>query len=116
MLCTAVLLWRAVNAKSGDKIETMSFSVFMEEVEQGNVQEVTAAGQKVEGESSSGKFQTTIPSDYPKVYDLLTGQGVTVNVKDQASLGFWSVFWRVAPLVLIVFFLDFHDAPAAGRR
>ncbi len=118
MLCTAVLLWRAVNAKSGDKIETMSFTEFMEEVEQGNVQEVTAAGQKVEGESSSGKFQTTIPSDYPKVYDLLTGQGVTVNVKDQASLGFWSVFWRVAPLVLIVFFWIFmmRQLQAGGNR
>ena len=118
MLCTAVLLWRAVNAKSGDKITTMSFSEFMEEVEQGNVQEVTAAGQKVEGDSSSGKFQTTIPSDYPKVYDLLTAQGVTVNVKDQASLGFWSVFWRVAPLVLIVFFWIFmmRQLQAGGNR
>ena len=118
MLCTAVLLWRAVNAKSGDKITTMSFSEFMEEVEQGNVQEVTAAGQKVEGESSSGKFQTTIPTDYPKVYDLLTAQGVTVNVKDQASLGFWSVFWRVAPLVLIVFFWIFmmRQLQAGGNR
>ena len=118
MLCTAVLLWRAVNAKSGDKITTMSFSEFMEEVEQGNVQEVTAAGQKVEGESSSGKFLTTIPTDYPKVYDLLTAQGVTVNVKDQASLGFWSVFWRVAPLVLIVFFWIFmmRQLQAGGNR
>ena len=118
MLCTAVLLWRAVNAKTGDKVTTMTFSEFMEEVEQGNVQEVTAAGQKVEGDSNSGKFQTTIPSDYPKVYDLLTAQGVTVTVKDQASLGFWSVFWRVAPLVLIVFFWIFmmRQLQAGGNR
>ena len=118
MLCTAVLLWRAVNAKSGDKVTTLSFSEFMEQVENGNVQEVTAAGQKVEGESSSGKFLTTIPSDYPRVYDLLTTQGVTVNVKDQTSLGFWSVFWRVAPLVLIVFFWLFmmRQLQAGGNR
>ncbi len=118
MLCTAVLLWRAVNAKSGDQITTMSFSEFMEEVEQGNVQEVTAAGQQIEGESSSGKFETTIPTDYPKVYDLLTSQGVTVNVKDQASLGFWSVFWRVAPLILIVLFWVFmmRQLQAGGNR
>ncbi len=118
MLCTAVLLWKAVNAKSGDKVEAMSFSEFMDEVERGNVQEVTAAGQQVEGESSSGKFQTTIPQDYPRVYDLLTAQGVTVNVKDQASLGFWSVFWRVSPLVLIVFFWIFmmRQLQAGGNR
>ena len=118
MLCTAVLLWRAVNAKSGDQITTMSFSEFMEEVEQGNVQEVTAAGQQIEGESSSGKFETTIPTDYPKVYDLLTSQGVTVNVKDQASLGFWSVFWRVAPLILIVLIWVFmmRQLQAGGNR
>ncbi len=118
MLCTAVLLWKAVNAKSGDKVESKSFSEFMESVEQGNVQEVTATGQKIEGESSSGKFQTTIPADYPRVFDLLTSQGVTVNVKDQTSLGFWSVFWRVAPLVLIVFFWIFmmRQLQAGGNR
>ncbi len=118
MLCTAVLLWKAVNAKSGDKTETLSFSDFIEEVEQGNVQEVTAAGQRIEGQSSSGNFQTTVPQDYPKVYDLLTAQGVKVNVKDQASLGFWSVFWRVSPLVLIVFFWIFmmRQLQAGGNR
>ena len=118
MLCTAVLLWKAVNAKSGDKTETLSFSDFIEEVEQGNVQEVTASGQRIEGQASSGKFQTTVPQDYPRVYDLLTAQGVTVNVKDQASLGFWSVFWRVSPLVLIVFFWIFmmRQLQAGGNR
>ncbi len=118
MLCTAVLLWKAVNAKTGEKVTTMSFSEFMEDVEQGNIREVTAAGQKVEGESSAGQFQTTIPADYPKVFDLLTDQGVTVNVKDQASLGFWSVFWRVSPLILIVFFWIFmmRQLQAGGNR
>ena len=118
MLCTAVLLWKAVNAKSGDKIETLSFSDFMSQVEQGNVQEVTATGQQIEGESTSGKFKSTIPQDYPKVFDLLTSQGVKVNVNDQASLGFWSVFWRVAPIILIVFFWIFmmRQLQAGGNR
>ncbi len=118
MLCTAVLLWKAVNAKTGEKVTTLSFSDFMEDVEQGNIREVTAAGQRVEGESSSGKFQTTIPVDYPKVFDLLTDQGVTVTVEDQASGGFWSVFWRVSPLILIVFFWIFmmRQLQAGGNR
>ena len=118
MLCTAVLLWKAVNAKSGDKIETLSFSDFMAQVEQGNVQEVTSTGQQIEGESTSGKFKSTIPQDYPKVFDLLTSQGVKVNVNDQASLGFWSVFWRIAPIILIVFFWIFmmRQLQAGGNR
>ncbi len=118
MLCTAVLLWKAVTAKSTEKPEVITFSDFMEDVEQGSVQEVTAAGQRIDGESSSGKFQTTVPQDYPRVYDLLTDQGVKVTVKDQASLGFWSVFWRVSPLVLIVFFWIFmmRQLQAGGNR
>ena len=118
MLCTAVLLWKAVNAKSGEKIETISFSQFMDEVEEGNIEEITATGQKIEGQANSGKFQTTIPVDYPKVFDLLTSQGVTVTVKDQTSLGFWSMFWRIAPLVLIVFFWIFmmRQLQAGGNR
>ena len=118
MLCTAVLLWKAVTAKSGEKTEVVTFSDFMEEVEKGNVQEVTASGQRIEGQSSSGKFQTTIPQDYPRVFDLLTDQGVAVSVKDQTSLGFWSVFWRVSPLVLIVFFWIFmmRQLQAGGNR
>ncbi len=118
MLCTAVLLWKAVNAKSGEKIETISFTQFMDEVEEGNIEEITATGQQIEGQASSGKFQTTIPLDYPKVFDLLTAQGVSVTVKDQASLGFWSMFWRIAPLVLIVFFWIFmmRQLQAGGNR
>ena len=118
MLCTAVLLWKAVNAKSGEKVETISFSQFMDQVEEGSIEEITATGQKIEGQASSGKFQTTIPLDYPKVFDLLTAQGVTVNVKDQTSLGFWSMFWRIAPLVLIVFFWLFmmRQLQAGGNR
>ena len=118
MLCTAVLLWKAVNAKTGEKVETVSFSDFMDQAEQGNIQKVTASGQQVEGESSSGMFQTTIPQDYPRVFDLLTAQGVAVSVKDQASMGFWSVFWRVAPLALIVLFWIFmmRQLQAGGNR
>ena len=118
MLCTAVLLWKAVNAKTGEKVETVSFSDFMDQAEQGNIQKVTASGQQIEGESSSGMFQTTIPQDYPRVFDLLTAQGVAVSVKDQASMGFWSVFWRVAPLALIVLFWIFmmRQLQAGGNR
>ena len=41
-----------------------------------------------------------------------------MSVKDQTSLGFWSVFWRVSPLVLIVFFWIFmmRQLQAGGNR
>ncbi len=118
MLGTAVLLWKAVNTKSGDRLETLSFTEFIAAAEQGNIDEITVTGQKVEGQANSGKFQTTIPQDYPKVFDLLTSQGVKVTVKDQTSLGFWSMFWRIAPLVLIVFFWIFmmRQLQAGGNR
>ena len=118
MLGTAILLWKAVNTKSGDRLETLTFTDFMSAAEQGEIDEITVTGQKVEGEATSGKFQTTIPSDYPKVFDVLTAQGVEVTVKDQTSLGFWAMFWRVAPLVLIVFFWIFmmRQLQAGGNR
>ena len=118
MLCTAVLLWKAVNTKSGDQVDVLKFSEFMDQVDAGSIQEVTIAGQQVEGQSSSGEFKSTIPPNYDNVYDTLTGQGVTVDIKDQASLGFWSVFWRVAPFVLIVFFWIFmmRQLQAGGNR
>ena len=118
MLCTAVLLWKAVNTKSGDKVDVLKFSEFMDQIDAGSIQEVTIAGQQVEGQSSSGEFKSTIPENYDNIYDTLTDQGVTVDVKDQASLGFWSVFWRVSPIILIVFFWIFmmRQLQAGGNR
>ncbi len=118
MLCTAVLLWKAVNANSSDKVETLSFTEFMDEAAQGNIKEVTATGQQVEGEMSSGTFKTVIPKDYPKIYDLLTSQGVIVNLKDPTSLNFWAVFWQIAPIALIIFLWIFmmRQLQAGGNR
>ena len=45
MLCTAILLWKVVNANAGEKVENFPFTRFMTEIDQGNVQEVTITGQ-----------------------------------------------------------------------
>ncbi len=118
MLCAAVLLWKVVYSNTGSKVETLSFTAFMDQVEEGGIEEVTASGQKIEGQTSSGRFQTTIPQDYPKVFDLLTAQGVAVNIEDRSSRGFWVVFWQVAPIILIVFFWLFmmRQLQAGGNR
>ncbi len=118
MLCTAVLLWKAVNTKSGEKVEVLNYSDFMNEVEDGNISEVTVANQQVEGQSSSGEFKTTIPQNSETIIERIREKGVTVDVKDQGSLGFWSVFWRVSPIILIVFFWIFmmRQLQAGGNR
>lgn len=118
MLCTAILLWKVVNANGGKKIETFPFTRFMTEIEQGNVKEVTITGQQVEGETAGEKFRSVIPRDYPKVYDVLTAQGVNVELNDPATLNFWAVVWQVSPFILIIAFWIFmmRQMQAGGNK
>ena len=118
MLCTAILLWKVVNANAGEKVENFPFTRFMNEIEQGSVQEVTITGQQVEGRTAGGKFRSVIPKDYPKIYDELTAQNVKVDLEDPASLNFWTVIWQVSPFILIIAFWIFmmRQMQAGGNK
>jgi len=113
MVVTALLLWAVVRQSTSERVAEYSFSQFTNEVNQGDVKDVTIAGTDVSGslKKDNTKFKTTIPANYPDLYKSLLDKGVAVTMKsDQASpwltwigngllpilvlVGFWVFFFR----------------------
>jgi cell division protease FtsH len=113
MVVTALLLWAVVRQSTSERVAEYSFSQFTNEVNQGDVKDVTIAGTDVSGslKKDNAKFKTTIPANYPDLYKSLLDKGVAVTMKsDQASpwltwigngllpilvlVGFWVFFFR----------------------
>ena len=120
MISTALLLWLVVSSQRGGRVEQPTFTQFMEEVENGNVREVTLVGNNVRGTYKKGntEFRSRVPSDYPDLIKGLREQGVNITVKEN-STGSW-VSWVAngLPIILLlglwIFFM--RQMQSGGNR
>ncbi len=87
MAVTALLIWAVVRSSTGERINDYTFTQFVNQVDGGNVQEVTIAGSDVTGvlKKDNAKFKTTIPSNYPDLYKNLISKDVRVTIKDESN-------------------------------
>ena len=104
MAVTALLIWAVVRSSTGEHVNDYTFTQFVNQVQGGNVQDVTIAGSDVTGvlKKDNTKFKTTIPGNYPDLYKDLLGKDVRVTIKDESN-GSW-VTWLAngLPLLLLV--------------
>jgi cell division protease FtsH len=101
--------------------QTVTYSEFITEVQQGMVKRVDIEGHSVEGLRSDGsRFQTQTPPDDPKMVDDLLNNNVEVNVKapNQQSL-LMQIFISWFPMLLLIgvwiFFMRQMQGGAGGR-
>ncbi len=110
LICVAVLLWAVVRTGSTGRETEMDFTDFLADVQASRVQEVTITGSEVKGTLSDGDsaFKTTIPPNYPTVYDLLRESNVKMKIEDASASG-WvqSLLINALPFVLLVAFWIF---------
>ena len=101
---TALLIWAVVRSSTGEHVNDYTFTQFVNQVDGGNVQDVTIAGSDVTGvlKKDNTKFKTTIPGNYPDLYKNLLSKDVRVTIKDESN-GSW-VTWLAngLPLLLLV--------------
>jgi cell division protease FtsH len=102
ILVSALLLWQVVKqANSGQKVVELSASQLLNEVDQGNVKEVTINGLEATGKEANGtSFHSIVPPNYPDMYKLFREKGVNFTVKDVSS-GSWTWLVNLAPLALL---------------
>ena len=107
LILVAVFLWQVVTRGQKQKERDISFSEFMQQVDQGNVKEVQVAGNDVRGTfGNNDGFRTSIPN-YPDVYKLLLDKRVTIVYK-QADSGSWvSLLVNASPFILLLAFWIF---------
>ncbi|MGH9444512.1 MAG: ATP-dependent zinc metalloprotease FtsH, partial [Terriglobia bacterium] len=92
-----------VRSTTTQKPAQMNFTQFTDQVDKGNVKNVTISGMEVAGhEKDNAKFKTVIPANYPDLYKELEAKNVEVTLKDTASSS-WLSFagdWLL-PLIII---------------
>jgi len=124
LICvSAVLLWQVVkSARDGQKDTELNVSQFMNDVDQGNIHELTVNGMEVRGKHKDGSaFHTTAPSNYftPEMLKSLQSKGVNITFRDINSgslplqlLGTW------APLILLgaLWFFMIRQMQTGGNK
>jgi len=121
IVLSALLLWQVVRSgTSGQKDAEVNFSKFMSDVDQGDVKEVTILSQEVRGKyaKDGSSFHTTVPSNYPAIYDTLRAKGVNITVRD-ASSGSWPTWLlNLAPLILLaaLWFFMIRQMQTGGNK
>ena len=109
LICVAVLLWAVMRQGHTKPDRALNFSEFLTEVEAGNIKSVTLNGSEVKGDYANGRdaFHTTVPANYPKLYDLLNDKKVQMTFSDSSSNGWVSILVQSSPFVLLIGFWIF---------
>jgi len=81
----------------------IAFSQFLQQVESGNIKEVTIKGQKIVGVTKDNKpFETYTPY-YPKLIDKLNENDVKIDVKpDEGSPWYITVLVSWLPMIFLI--------------
>jgi ATP-dependent metalloprotease FtsH len=118
ILAGILLLLPLFNVPVGPK--EISFSDFLNQVDQGKVAEVTIRGEVVEGKFSDKKLFTTRAINYPQLVPLLREKNVNFKVEPPAdSAWFWNLFWQIlAPIAVfgLLWFLLMRQAQSANSQ
>jgi len=122
IVLSAFLLWQVVRTGSSgsQKEQTIAFSQFLSDVDQGNVGEVTITAQEVRGKFKDGRlFNTTAPVNYPDMIKSLREKGVNINIHDVTN-GSWGLqlLGTWAPLILLaaLWFFMIRQMQTGGNK
>jgi cell division protease FtsH len=101
-----VLLWTVLHGHQGKENQTLNFTEFMHQVNEGNVKQVAINGTEVKGDfaNKNATFTTLIPANYPQIYDQLREKNVTIEMKDSGGAGWVSWLVNVSPFILLIAF------------
>ena len=86
-----------------DEPKAISYTAFLDAVDEGSVQEVMLEGPNIEGKDRDGTaFKTFAPND-PKLVETLRGKGVTIQAKPEEDRSFWmTMLFYWGPIILFV--------------
>jgi len=85
----------------GGSVTSISYSDFLEMVEEGSVVQVTIQGDNISGISAQGPFKTYAPKD-PELITLLRSKGVKISAKPEEDSSWFQVFLSWVPMLLLI--------------
>jgi cell division protease FtsH len=105
----AVLLFTVVKTGQGPKETQISFTQFLNKVDEGQVAEVTITGTEVHGlyQNKQSGFHTFIPANYPNLYDTLRQKGVETQFKSESTNSWLGILLNASPFIVLLGFWIF---------
>jgi cell division protease FtsH len=108
ILATAVLLYQVVQATSSRGEQAIPFNRFLQEIERGNVKQVTISDADVKGKLNDGNsFKTVLPMEYPELMNRLLDKGVEVTGEKPTQSPWLAALVSWAPFLFLIGFWIF---------
>jgi cell division protease FtsH len=106
LLAVIFLAWHFAQIQK--KETSLKFSDFMQQVEAGQVAEVTITGSEIKGKTQTHEaFRTVAPLGYDKLVDTLLARRVQVNYQSDQSSAWATILINALPFVLLIAFWIF---------
>ena len=103
ILATAVLLYNVVQHTASGQEQAFPFSRFLQEVERGNVKEVTIAESDVKGKLANNEsFKTVMPMEYPELINMLRDKQVIITGEKPTQNPWLAALVSWAPFLFLI--------------
>ncbi len=122
----ALLVWSVVKSSPSGQVITLTFTQFSQEIDHGNVREVTITGSDVAGifrvrgvlKQGNAPFKTAAPANYTDWLKALSEKNVTIVFDDSERRGWTTWIVNALPLVLLLGLWTFfmRQMSRAGRQ
>jgi cell division protease FtsH len=108
ILATAVVLYTVVHHTASGREQAFAFSRFLQEVERGNVKEVTIAESDVKGKLANNEsFKTVMPMEYPELINMLRDKQVVITGEKPTQNPWLAAMVSWAPFLFLIGFWVF---------
>jgi cell division protease FtsH len=113
-----IVLWSLLQTPGAAKNE-VSFSQFLNDVENERVEEVTITGNQIKGKYlDQTEFKSVAPDQFDGLVPILREHNVNINVKDDSKNPWYSYLFTWFPIILIILFWVFfmRQMQAGGNK
>ena len=113
-----IILYSLLQTPGAIKRE-INFSEFMDEVERGNINEVTITGSQLKGKFTDGQaFKSVAPTQYDDLVKILREHNIIITVKDTSRSPWFSYLFTWFPILLLILFWVFfmRQMQAGGNK
>ncbi len=115
-----ILLWQVFQKGSGSgHDQDVSFSTFLQDAQAGQVQDATVTGNEVHGKLKNGTpYHVTVPANYPKLYDVMQENHVSVTVRDNQGSSWLPLLFNLGPILIIgaLWFFMLRQMQSGGNK
>ena len=117
-----VVLWQVFQKSTGRGTDTeIAFSEFLQDAQHGQLADLTMTGNEVRGTmlgDKPGKFHTTVPANYPHLFDILDQNHIKVRIQDNQGSAWWSILIQFSPVIVIgaLWFFMIRQMQSGGNK